>query len=164
MCIKGKWSVVIVTSKACCSSITVEIYISMELNRIALNYRLYSPMALQCLWCPQPSITKRMSGVVSWWGISWWVSECVCVCVCVCVWELTGVELTVLSQSLRLLVEFISGVEGSVAVEVDTGGKVHHQHGEGGDLLHDKLVFSKRAVMFAAERVRKTVQATADLG
>lgn len=62
-----------------------------------------------------------------------------CVYVCVCV--LTGVELTVLSQFLRLFVEFIGGVEGSVAVEVDTGGEVHHQHREGGDLLHDKLVF-----------------------
>lgn len=54
--------------------------------------------------------------------------------------ELTGIEFTVLSQFLRLIVKFISGVEASVAVEVDAGGKVHHQHGEGGDLLHDKLV------------------------
>lgn len=81
------------------------------------------------------SITKRMSGVVSWRGISWW--ECVCVSVCV----LTGVELTVLSQFLRLFVEFIRGVEALVAVKVDTGGEVQHQHREGGDLLHDVLVF-----------------------
>lgn len=76
-------------------------------------------------------------------------SLCVCLCVrekeknslCVRVSKLTGIQLAVLSQFFGLLVKFISGVEASVSVEVDAGGEVHHEHREGGDLVHDKLVF-----------------------
>lgn len=53
---------------------------------------------------------------------------------------LTGIELSVLSQFFSTRVELIGRIEASVPVEVHAGGEVHHQVGEGGDLIHDELV------------------------
>lgn len=83
-----------------------------------------------CVVSSAETITKRMRGVVRRRGIL----RCVCLCV------LTGVEFSVLCQLLSTDVELIRRIEASVSVEVHTGGEVHHQVGEGGDLIHDELV------------------------
>lgn len=53
---------------------------------------------------------------------------------------LTCVEITVFGKVMSHSVELFGRVVATVAVKLDTGGEVHHQGGQGGDLFQYVLV------------------------
>lgn len=54
--------------------------------------------------------------------------------------SLTGVEVAVLGKVGGNIIELVHRVVALVAVELDAGGDVDHEGGQGGDLLQDVLV------------------------
>lgn len=54
--------------------------------------------------------------------------------------SLTGVEVAVLGEVGGDIIELVHRVVALVAVELDAGGDVDHEGGQGGDLLQDVLV------------------------
>lgn len=71
---------------------------------------------------------------------------------------LTCVEVSVFGEVLSYTVKLFSRVVTTVAVKRDTGGEVHHQAGQGGDLLQNRLILLQQGghVSFDRERHKGT--------
>lgn len=71
---------------------------------------------------------------------------------------LTCVEVSVFGEVLSYTVKLFSRVVTTVAVKRDTGGEVHHQAGQGGDLLQNRLILLQQGghVSFDRERNKGT--------
>lgn len=71
------------------------------------------------------------------------------------IYLLTCVEITVLGKVMSNTVELLSRVIAGVAIKLDTGGQVHHQGGQGGDLFQDVLVLLQHGCHISFEKERK---------
>lgn len=68
---------------------------------------------------------------------------------------LTCVKVSVLSEVLSYTVKLFSRVVTTVAVKRDTGREVHHQEGQGGDLLQNRPILLQQGGHVSFESGRK---------
>ena len=67
---------------------------------------------------------------------------------------LTCVKVSVFGKVLSYTVKLFSGVVTTVAVKCDTGGEVHHDAGQGGDLLQNRLILLQQGGHVSFDRDR----------
>lgn len=71
---------------------------------------------------------------------------------------LTCIEVSVFGELLCYSVNLFGIVVTTVAVKLDTGREVHHQPGQGGDLLQNRLILLQQGGHVSCGRAEKTKQ------
>lgn len=69
---------------------------------------------------------------------------------------LTCIQVSVFGELLSYSVKLFGIVVTTVAVELDTGREVHHQTGQGGDLLQNRLILLQQGGHVGCGRADKT--------